>query len=251
MTQRSDVYGFDHAQRLPGAFHLDTRMTVLPLARGELALVSPIPIDDALAEEIAGLGEVSFLIAPNLLHHLYLADAHKRYPRARVLAPPGLRSKRPALAIDATLDQQLPEALSAAVDVVRIEGAPGADEFVFFHRASRTLVVTDLVFNVAMPRGLVANVVLFLEGVRGRLAQSPAWRFMVKDRARARDSAERLLALPFETLVMAHGEIVRDQARARLTHALRWMLEAPKHRQPASERAGRLRQVDSSLRAQR
>lgn len=78
------------------------------------------------------------------------------------------------------------------------------------------------------PRGLVANVVLFLEGCRGRLAQSPAWRFMVKDRARARASAEQLLALPFETLVMAHGEIVREDARTRLAHALRWMLKAPK-----------------------
>ena len=228
MTHSLGFHHFEHAQRLPGAFHFDTRMSVVALASGKLALISPIPIDDALAATLAGLGEVAFLIAPNLLHHLYLMDACKRYPNARVLAPPGLRAKRPELTLHATLDERLPEELSAAVDVVRIEGAPAADEFVLYHRESRTLIVTDLVFNVLRPRGLVANIVLFLERVRGRLAPSPAWRFMIKDRARARASVERVLALPFETLVMAHGEIVRDDARVRLAHALRWMLKAPK-----------------------
>lgn len=228
MADRSNFYSFEHAQRLPGAFHLETRMSVLVLASGKLALISPIAIDDALARSIAGLGEVAFLIAPNLLHHLYLADACKQYPRARVLAPPGMRAKDPELTLHATLDERLPEELAAAVDVVRIEGAPAADEFVFYHRQSRTLIVTDLVFNVLRPRGLVANIVFFLERVRGRLAPSPAWRFMVKDRARVRASVERVLELPFETLVMGHGEIVREDARVRLAHALRWMLKRPK-----------------------
>jgi hypothetical protein len=221
-------YSFEHSQRLPGAFHLGTRMSAVRLAAGKLALISPIPIDDALAATLAGLGEVELLIAPNLLHHLYLEDARRRYPHARVLGPPGLRQKRPELTLSASLDERLPDELSAALDVVRIAGAPKADEFAFFHRDSRTLIVTDLVFNVLRPRGLVANLVLFLEGVRGRLAPSPAWRFMVKDRALARASVERLLELPFETLVMAHGEIVREDARARLAHALRWMRKAPK-----------------------
>jgi hypothetical protein len=221
-------YTFEHAQRLPGAFHLDTRMSAVLIAPGKLALISPIPIDDALAAQLATLGQVEILIAPNLLHHLYLADACRRYPRARVLGPPALRAKRPDLTLHATLDQRLPDELSAALDVVRIDGAPKADEFAFFHRASRTLIVTDLVFHVRRPRGFVANVVLLLEGVRGRLAPSPVWRFMIKDRARTRASVARLLELPFETLVMAHGEIVREQARARLAQALSWMLKTPK-----------------------
>jgi hypothetical protein len=107
------------------------------------------------------------------------------------------------------------------VDVLRIEGDPAADEFAFFHRTSRTLVVTDLVFNVRWPRGFVVNVVLFLEGCQGRLAQSPAWRFMIKDRAR-RASAERFLAPSFETLVVAHGS----------RHLKRWSENCKPHRSP-------------------
>lgn len=215
---------FDFAQRLPGRFHFPARMSVLPLSGERLALVSPVPIDDALEAKLRALGEVSFLVAPNLLHHLYLARAAERFPAARVLAPERLRGKRPDLRIDGTLERDAPAALTESVDIIKFEGAPALDEFVFYHRERRTLVVTDLVFNITQPRGFMAHLVLSLGGCHGRLAQSRALRFMVRERTQASASTERILALGFETLVMAHGDIVRDDARARLAHALRWLL---------------------------
>ncbi|HKO91974.1 MAG TPA: hypothetical protein VJU61_12515 [Polyangiaceae bacterium] len=211
---------FDMLQRLPGNFLFPARMTVLPLADGTLALVSPIPIDDALAGRIAALGRVSLLIAPNLFHHFYLGPASERYPEARVLAPRGLRQKRPDLRIDADLEAGLPPALAAAVEVLKIEGVPALDEHVFFHRAQRALVVTDLVFNVLKPQGFVANVALFLMGCHGRLGQSRSFRFLVKDRAAFRASIGQLLALPSAQLIPAHGEPVLVDAQARLWQVL-------------------------------
>ena len=223
MSDASPLPVFDRDQVLPGGFHMPTRMTVLPLGPGRIALVSPIPIDDAIAAELASLGEVAFLVAPNLLHHLYLGDAIARYPEATVLAPRGLRTKRPDLRIDRALEDGLPEELAAHVEAVRIDEAPSVDEFVFFHRQRRTLVVTDLVFHVREPVGFVAHVTFFLVGCHGRLGQSRAWRFFVKDRKAAAASVERLLALPFEALVVAHGENVPLEARAGLEKALGWM----------------------------
>lgn len=219
----ADPTTFDLDQTLPGGFHLPTRMTALPLPDGGVALISPIPIDDGIAARLAQLGEVRWLIAPNLLHHLYLGGATARFPDARVLAPERLRAKRPDLRIDAALEQGLPTALAEAVKAVKIEGAPAVDEFVLLHRASRTLVVTDLVFNVLAPRGFVAHVALWLVGCHKRLAQSRAWRVFVKDRGRAALSVERVLALPFDRLVPAHGAIVERDGRARLAAALAWL----------------------------
>jgi hypothetical protein len=230
---------FDHEQVLPLGFQFPARMSVLPLEAGKLALVSPVPIDDARAAAIAALGRVEFLIAPNLLHHLYLEAAIQRYPEARVLAPSRLSAKRPHLRIHAPLEAGVPPELAAAVDVVRIEGAPGLDEFVFFHRATRTLVVTDLVFNITRPRGVLAHLLLFLGGCHGRLASSRALRFTLKDRAAARASAERILALPFETLVMAHGDILGRDARARLEPALAWLAPARREMPEAAPGTGR------------
>jgi len=230
---------FDFDQVLPLAFRFPARMSVLPLGAGKLALVSPIPIDDTLAAAIAELGRVELLIAPNLLHHLYLDAAVQRYPEARVLAPSRLCRKRPSLRIHTALDQGAPPELTAAVDVVPIEGAPALDEFAFFHRATRTLILTDLVFNIRRPRGLWAHLVLFLGGCHGRLASSRALRVFIKDRTAARASVERLLALPFETLVVAHGDIIEQGARSQLEQALAWLLPSRKVLPLASPGAGR------------
>jgi hypothetical protein len=227
MNEPSSIPVFDFAQVLPPlGFHFPARMTVLPLKDGGLALVSPVPIDEAMAARIAALGEVRFLIAPCLLHHMYLADALRRYPAARVVAPRGLKHKQPALRIDFALEEALPEELSSAVDVVPIEGAPKLDEFAFFHKATRTLVLTDLVFNIEQPKGWFAHLVLMAVGVHKRLGTSRALRLWFSDRARAARSVESMLALPFETLVMAHGEVVRENARARLAEALSWLSPA-------------------------
>lgn len=217
---------FEFAQVLPLGFRFPARMTVLPLGEGQLALLSPVPIDAASAEALARLGQVRFLIAPNLLHHLYLHAASRRYPEARVLAPAGLAHKRPELRIDGTLEQPLPAELAAAVDVIALAGAPGIGEFAFYHRASRTLVLTDLVFHVLRPEGWLAHLVLWLGGCHRRLAASRFWRLKVEDRAAFGASVAGLLELPFQTLVMAHGEVITEQARPRLASALRWALPA-------------------------
>lgn len=228
MTAPAPLTYFDFAQRLPPfGLHFPTRMTVLPFGKREVALVSPVPIDDQIAASIAKLGEVRYLIAPNLLHHFYLGAASRRYPSAKILAPAGLREKVPDLTIDATLEQGLPFELAAAVELLRIDGAPAIDEFVFFHSASRTLVVTDLVFNFVRARGTFTKLVLFLVGCYGHVAQSRAWRFTIKDRHAASASAQRVLALPFHTLIVAHGDVMQEDARAQLAQALSWQARAP------------------------
>ncbi|HWO09799.1 MAG TPA: DUF4336 domain-containing protein [Polyangiaceae bacterium] len=222
---------FEFAQVLPLGLRFPARMSVLPLERGRLALVSPVPIDDDRAAAIAALGEVAFLIAPNLLHHLHLGAAAQRYPEARVLAPSGLRRKRPDLPIGGSLDQPLPAELRASVEVVPIGGAPKIDEYAFYHRETRTLVLTDLVFNITRPEGWLAHLVLWLGGCHGHLGSSRVWRLQLEDRVALRASVERLLELPFETLVMAHGSIVQSAARAQLQRALAWALP-PRGAQP-------------------
>ena len=227
---RGELATFDYAQVIrgvPGGFHFPARMTAVELRPGELALISPIPIDDALAQRIAELGRVTYLLAPNLHHHLYLGAASARYPEAAVLTPPGLASKRPELPIRGTLDRELPAALRGALEVIRLEGAPGVDEFAFYHRATATLIVTDLVFNIVRPRGFWAHLILWITGCHGQLAATRTWRLLVKDRAALARSLQRLLELPLRTLVMAHGEIVRDDAHTRLREALRFWLPAP------------------------
>lgn len=217
---------FELEQRLPGGLRLPTRMTALATRSG-VVLVSPVPIDDRIAASIAELGDVSAILAPNLLHHLYLAAAKARYPSARVLAYRALGAKVSGLTIDHALDDGLPEDLREDLRGVLVDGAPSVSEMVLCHVPSRTLVVTDLFFHVVRPVGIVTHIVLFLVGCHGRFAQSRAWRFFVKDREKARASAEAIAELPFDEVVVAHGEPVREGAKEAVVRALSRMLGRP------------------------
>jgi hypothetical protein len=208
-------------------FCLPARMSVLPLNEHELALVSPVPFGDGCAEALAEQGEVTHIIAPNLWHHRYLDYAIRRYPDAVLWGPAGLAKKRPELRLDASLEEVAEEALGPDVRILPIEGIPALSEFAFFHQPSRTLVLTDLVFHMLQPEGFVAKLILTLMGTRGRLAVSRALRLLIKDRPAVTASVERLLELPIETVVMAHGEILRDRAVQALGAALAPLGAAP------------------------
>ena len=141
---------------------------------------------------------------------------------------PGLAAKRPDLAFDATLDAAA--AASPAwgddIDQLAIEGAPRLNESVFLHRPSRTLLVTDLVFNLARPQGWAARLAFSLMGISGRVAQGPEWRLLTRDKQAARQSVERLLTWDFDRLVPAHGEVVPTGAVTLLEQATTWMRRA-------------------------
>src|SRR5699024_7744915 len=77
------------------AMQFGTRSTIVRLPSKGLAIISPIDFDDQIAQEIDALGQVDFIIAPNLFHHLYFNDAAKRWPTAKALLPPSLKEKVP------------------------------------------------------------------------------------------------------------------------------------------------------------
>jgi hypothetical protein len=218
-SQAENLWTADHELRLPGGVPFPTRMTVVRLADGSLALISPIPIDDRLAAELAALGPVSHLIAPNLFHHLHLAAAQARYPEAGVVGPPGLAAKEPGLHFAAPASEPR-SPLSAVLVGSTIEGAPRATETVWLHVPSRTLVVTDLAFNVEALPSWKTGVLLWLTGTKGRLAQSRLWNFLVVDKAAAAESCRRILEMDFDRLIVAHGDVIASGAKARLAAAM-------------------------------
>jgi len=213
------VYGVETSFRLPGGMRLPLRMTVL-CCGDAVALLAPIPIDDALAAELAQLGEVRFLIAPNLLHYAYIADAAQRYPSARVLGAPGLAAKRPELPLQAEISaDELPPQLEGH----HVRGADKLSEVVFLHRPSRTLVVTDLVFNIHDAKGLSKIMLSLMSRALGKVEQSRLCRWLTTDRAVAAQSVADVLALSFDRVVMAHGDVIQTNAQAELSAGLWWM----------------------------
>jgi len=213
----SDIWTATSMVRLPAGVTLPIRMVVVRLPDGSLALVSPIPMDEALAAEVAALGPVRFLVGPNLLHHLSLGPARERFPDAALYGAPGLADKRSDLSFAGTIADA---PWGAALGVHPVAGAPRINEVVLHHPASGTLILTDLLFNIRTPANRRTAMVLALAGTRGRLAKSREWWLLVKDRAAFTDSLDRILALSFERVLMGHGEAVENDARAQLSRVL-------------------------------
>jgi hypothetical protein len=219
-----DIWGFEDDLRLPGGMKLPSRTTIVRRADGGVIVHSPLAIDDATAKEINAIGEVKSIVAPSCIHFLYLKPAMERWPKARVLGAPGLERKVKGLTFEPLPIQGSTDALGDDLRVRLIEGVPYITEHVFLHPKTRTLIVTDLVFNIYETRGFSMKVFLFMVGAWKKTAQSRMWRFLTKDRSAAARSLEDMLAWDFERVVVAHGDVIDGEPNVKLRGALHWLL---------------------------
>jgi hypothetical protein len=209
--------------RLPGGMSLPSRSTILRPPDEKVIIFSPLRFDDATVRAIEALGEVATIVAPSRIHYFFLKDAIARWPKARVLGPTGLERKVPGVAFEPLPIHGEPDALGGHVRTRCIEGVPYITEHVFLHPATRTLLVTDLVFNLHDVPGLGIQLFLRAVGAWNRTAQSRMWRFVTKNRAAAAASVNEVLGWDFDRLVMAHGEPIDGGAHERTAAALAWL----------------------------
>ncbi|MCP3139502.1 DUF4336 domain-containing protein [Pyxidicoccus xibeiensis] len=206
-----------------GAFDLGGRMTVVRLPDGGLWVHSPVRFSPEARAAVDALGPVRFLVAPNLMHHLSLQDWAAAYPDAKVAAPAGLRKKRPELRIDLELGDAPDAGWAGVIDQVLVRGMPKLDEYLFFHRPGRTLLVTDLAFNVHRTGSWFTRTYLKLNRAWQRLAPTFIVRAILEDRAAARASLDTALAWDVERVVVCHGDVVERGGREALANGFAWL----------------------------
>ena len=139
--------------RLPLPF--TTRMTVVRLSNGDLFLHSPIKFDEGLAKELRRLGRVRHLVSPNQFHYAHIGEWAKAFPDAISWASPGVRQRARARRVDVDftrdLDVHAPEEWRLEIDQLLFPGGY-FKEFIFFHKASRTLILTDTIINIELDK---------------------------------------------------------------------------------------------------
>nr|AYM52343.1 hypothetical protein [Hyalangium minutum] len=206
-----------------GGMELGGRMTVIRLPEGGLWIHSPVRMDAETREAVEALGPVRYLVAPNLEHHLNLPAWAAAFPEARVVALPGLRKKQPNLRIDVELGAA-PEAGYAGVMAQQhLRGMPRVEEFVFLHRPSRTLLVTDVAFHIRSSPSWLTRTYLKLNGTYGKLAPTMLLKSQVKDRQALRTSLETVWGWDFERVVVCHGEVLEHGGKEALRSGFAWL----------------------------
>ena len=99
------------------------------------------------------------------------------------------------------------------------------EEIVFFHRASRTLILADLIENFdPATLGVVYRLLARLGGVLAPHGQTPLdYRMTFRDRDAARQALERILAWRPERIIFSHGLWVQSDAEAFLRRSFAWL----------------------------
>jgi hypothetical protein len=202
---------------------IGARMTVIRLADGSLFLHSPVRLDDPTRAALDAIGPVRFVVAPNLVHHLFVGDYFDAYPAARIYAAPGLAEKRRDLRFHAVLGDEAPPEWRAEIAQHVFQGAPRLNEVVFFHAETRTLVLTDLAFNVARHKTAGARLFYFVVGAAGRFGPHRLVRLLIRDRRAARASLRVILAWDFDRVIVSHGDVLERDGRHRLTAAFAFL----------------------------
>jgi hypothetical protein len=201
-------------------------MTVMRLADRSLLLHSPVALGTRLRTELDALGPVRYAVAPNRVHHLYAGGVAAAYPEARLWVGPGVERKRPDLVHVAVLGDEAPAEWRGQVHQVFFRGRPYENEVVFFHVASRTLILCDLAFNFGPGAALPTRWLMRLMRSYGRFGPSTLDPWLIKDRAAARASLERILAWDFDRVIVAHGDVLEHGGHAALSRGYRWLRTA-------------------------
>ena len=218
------LVAIDHPLRVPGGLELGTRCCLIRSSSGGVLIHTPGPLSDGVYRAIDSLGPVRALIAPNLLHHFFLAENAAAFPQARVFAAPGLREKLGKVKVDEVLSDKPAELWAADLDQIQVGGCPSLNETVFLHRASRTLLCLDLVFNVKTSHHWFTRLFMRINGAYGSFGPSRLFRYLVmKDRRALRASLERILAWDFDRVTLAHGDILETGGHKALERSFAWL----------------------------
>jgi len=206
-------------------FNYPTRMAVIRLADRRLFVWSCIPLLDELRKEVDSLGKVAYIVAPNSLHHLSIPDWQKAYPDALVYAAPKLREKRKDISFDQVLENTPNMEWAGEIDQVVIQGNLITSEVVFFHIPSGTVLFTDLVQQ--FPKDWFSGWRRMVAGLDLMLGSEPSvprkFRMAFIKRRAARASLERVTAWPARLVLMAHGELITEDAKGFIGRAFRWL----------------------------
>lgn len=216
-----DVWVADTPHRFIG-LHIGSRMTVIRLKSGMLVLHSPITLPPALRKEIIALGPVGHIICPNLFHHTYAAEAVDAFPEAQLHGPAKLHRKRKDLTFAAEFSQSPHPDWEGELLPLTMQGSL-LHETLLYHQASRTLISCDLMENFHRCDHRFTRWYLKLGGIFGKAGWHPILRFVYFNRRRARESVARLLELPFERVIVAHGDIITKNAHAAVSKGLAWL----------------------------
>lgn len=224
-----------------------------------MAVFSPIALTDDVKAKVATLGgDVKYIVAPDIEHHIFISEWATAYPGAKLIGPEGLPEKRAKAApSDPKIGTEefavvfhAPDKLTQKVDeefdrdfAYEYVDAHANKELVFFYKPDRVLVEADLMFNLPAHEqysrtpesenkpGLPARLFIGMNSTEGEAKGMKRFLWYVlsaRDRAGFNESIARIDTWDFVTLVPCHGETIVGTAKDTFRKVFEWHLTGKK-----------------------
>jgi hypothetical protein len=199
------------------------RMTVVRLKDKSLVLHSAIQLEPEDLLKLEKLGRIGTIVVPNVFHGSEAAFYSARYPDAKVYVPAKIAKKCAGrMKVTGSLEKDWPhekELPCFSFDKTLV------GESVFVHIASKTLIVTDLAFNMKasdFKNPWERRIFGEWNGILEVFGPSKLTRWVA---ARNRDHVgsvlKKLKKHEFERVIMNHGHILEKDGKKRFLESYR------------------------------
>lgn len=221
----------------------------MKLTSGNLAVFSPVALTPEVKTTLTAIGgEVKYLAAPDLEHHIFLTEWHKEFPSAHVIAPEGLGEKRakqnnPYVPFSTIFSAKTKATTTVSEEFDRDFEYEFVDahlnrELVFFYKPDRTLIEADLFFNLPATEqysktGEPANKDFITKffGTAWSTEGTAIWQkrllwyaMSAKDRTGFNASIKKINEWDFDKVVPCHGETIETGGKGVFEKLFSWHL---------------------------
>jgi len=196
------------------------------------------------------MGEVKYIAAPDMEHHIMLGAWHEAFPNAKIIVPEGLaekraKSKEKNVRCDVVFQaaksvQTVDEEFDSEFDHEFVPGHANK-ELVFNYKRERTLIEADLLFNLPADEqysksgessrsGILSR---FITSMQGTTGSSLTWQRRLiwygissGDRTSFNKSMGKIDRWNFDRIIPCHGDVVETNGKSVFRDVMKWHLAA-------------------------
>lgn len=197
---------------------LRRNVTLVRLRSGQLLIHSSAPFSPDDVATIHTLGDPAWLLDGVLRHDTFAHEARAAFPSIPYLAPEGFAAivgfpTQPILPTPPEWEKEL--------RALEIQGAPEARDTALLHLPTRTLILTELIFNFGDDQPLWTELLLRAAiGSQHHPGMSRPFKAGIKDKAAFQASIATILSWDFDRVIVGHGDVIPTDGQPKLRTAL-------------------------------
>ena len=193
---------------------LRRNVTLIRLRSGKMMIHSTARFTPDDVAPIRALGEPGWLLDGILRHDTFAKEGREAFPGIPSLAPGGFSE---VVGFATTPFVPAPVEWDGELKAMEIQGAPEARDTALLHIPSRTIILTELVFNFGPDESVWTKLLLHIAvGADHNPGMPRPMKSGIKNKSAFRKSLAEILSWDFDRVIVGHGDVMERDGNAKL-----------------------------------